>query len=150
VARHTPLPELGMDSMMAVEIKQTLEREFDVFLTTQDIRYLNFAKLIEMFDKDTSKDKICRDVNELTGIKLLVRLIGNDHLIPDICVDLSTKRNIARSEIFLVPGIEGCGSIFDSLAHQIEAPATCLQHGAYNIGTGCTSVNEIADRLLRV
>ncbi|XP_025268427.1 fatty acid synthase-like [Camponotus floridanus] len=149
VARHTPLPELGMDSMMAVEIKQTLEREFDVFLTAQDIRYLNFAKLIEMFDKDTSIDQNVRDLNELTGIKLLVRLIGNDHLIPDICVDLSTKRNNARSEIFLVPGIEGCGSIFDSLVHHIEAPATCLQHGAYNIGTGCTSVNEIADRLLK-
>ncbi|XP_070161148.1 fatty acid synthase-like [Polyergus mexicanus] len=149
VARYTPLPELGMDSMMAVEIKQTLEREFDVFLTAQDIRYLNFAKLIEMFDKDTLNDKNVRDVNELTGIKLLVRLIGNDHLIPDVCVDMPTKRNMTRNEIFLLPGIEGCGNIFDSLVHQIEAPATCLQHGVYHIGAGCTSINEIADHLLK-
>ncbi|KMQ83820.1 fatty acid synthase [Lasius niger] len=149
VARHTPLPELGMDSMMAVEIKQTLEREFDVFLTAQDIRYLNFAKLIDMFGKDTSKDKSGRDENDLTGIKLLVRLIGDDHLNPDVCIDLPTKRNMARSEIFLVPGIEGCGSIFNSLVQLIDAPATCLQHGTYNIGMGCTSINEIADCLLK-
>lgn len=138
-----------MDSMMAVEIKQTLEREFDVFLTTQDIRYLNFAKLIEMFDENTSNDKNVRDVNELNDIKLLVRLIGND-LIPDVCMDLPTKRNMTRSEIFLLPGMEGCGNIFDSLVQHIEAPATCLQHGAYHIGTNSNSINEIADRLLKV
>lgn len=147
VSCQTPLPELGMDSMMVVEIKQTLEREFDIFLTAQEIRHLNFAKLIEMFDKDTSND--FRDANELIVIKLIVRLIGLDDMIPDICVDLPTKRNVARSEIFLVPGIEGCGNIFDSLVQQIEGPATCLQHGSYNIGTGCTSINEIADLLLK-
>lgn len=149
VACHTPLPELGMDSMMAVEIKQTLEREFDVFLTIQDIRYLNFAKLIEMLDKDTLNDENVL-VNELTGIKLLVRLIGNDDLTPDVCMDLSTKRDITRNEIFLLPGLEGCGNIFSSLIQQIEAPATCLQHGVYHIGTGYTSINEIADQLLKV
>lgn len=34
--------------MMAVEIKQTLEREFEVYLTAQDIRGLTFAKLAEL------------------------------------------------------------------------------------------------------
>lgn len=37
-----------MDSMMAVEIKQTLEREFQVFLTPQDIRGMTFAKLQDL------------------------------------------------------------------------------------------------------
>jgi hypothetical protein len=37
-----------MDSMMAVEIKQTLEREFEVFLTSQEIRSLTFAHLSEL------------------------------------------------------------------------------------------------------
>ena len=34
------LSEVGMDSLMAVEIKQTLEREFEIFLTPQDLRAL--------------------------------------------------------------------------------------------------------------
>ncbi|KAL6436160.1 hypothetical protein ACFW04_005722 [Cataglyphis niger] len=149
VAHHTPLPELGMDSMMAVEIKQTLEREFNVFLTAQDIRCLNFAKLIDMFNKGLLKDKSDRDENKLAGIKLLVYIIGNEHLIRDICIDLPTKKNRTRSEIFLLPGMEGCGHIFDSLVQQIEAPATCLQYGVYNIGKGYTSINKIADCLLQ-
>jgi len=37
---------------MAVEIKQTLEREYDIFLTAENIRNLNFAKLMEMRDKE--------------------------------------------------------------------------------------------------
>jgi hypothetical protein len=37
-----------MDSMMAVEIKQSLEREFEVFLTAQEIRSLTFARLAEL------------------------------------------------------------------------------------------------------
>lgn len=44
ISLHSPLAELGMDSMTAVEIKQTLEREYDVFLTAQDIRGMTFAK----------------------------------------------------------------------------------------------------------
>jgi hypothetical protein len=37
-----------MDSIMSVEIQQTLEREFEVFLTTQEIRSLTFARLSEL------------------------------------------------------------------------------------------------------
>lgn len=44
VSNHSSLAELGMDSIMAVEIKQTLEREFEVFLTPQDIRGMTFAR----------------------------------------------------------------------------------------------------------
>jgi len=42
------LAELGMDSMMTVEIKQSLEREFEVILTAQEIRSLTFARLSEL------------------------------------------------------------------------------------------------------
>jgi fatty acid synthase len=48
VSQHSTLAELGMDSMMAVEIKQSIEREFEVFLTAQEIRSLTFARLAEL------------------------------------------------------------------------------------------------------
>ncbi|XP_071640962.1 fatty acid synthase-like isoform X2 [Temnothorax longispinosus] len=48
VSQNSSLAELGMDSMIAVEIKQALEREFDIFLTAQNIRNLTFAKLNKM------------------------------------------------------------------------------------------------------
>lgn len=56
ISMHSSLAELGMDSMMAVEIKQTLEREFDVALTAQDIRGLTFAKLAAITSGDTGSD----------------------------------------------------------------------------------------------
>jgi len=48
-----------MDSMTAVEIKETLEREFEVYLTLQEIRNLTFASL----DKLSTGNR-CTEVNE--------------------------------------------------------------------------------------
>lgn len=51
VNQHTSLAELGMDSMTAVEIKQTLNREYEICLKLQDIRSLNLVKLMKMNNK---------------------------------------------------------------------------------------------------
>ncbi|GBP15812.1 Fatty acid synthase [Eumeta japonica] len=48
VSDSANLAELGMDSLMGAEIKQTLERGYDVTLGVQEIRTLTFAKLREM------------------------------------------------------------------------------------------------------
>ncbi|VVC87707.1 unnamed protein product [Leptidea sinapis] len=45
VSESANLAELGMDSLMGAEIKQTLERGYDVVLGVQEIRALTFAKL---------------------------------------------------------------------------------------------------------
>lgn len=42
------LGELGMDSLMAIEIKQGLEREFDIVLSTQEIRQMSVKQLKQM------------------------------------------------------------------------------------------------------
>lgn len=48
ISTNTSLAELGMDSLMSVEIKQMLEREFDIFLTAQELRAITFGKFQEM------------------------------------------------------------------------------------------------------
>jgi fatty acid synthase len=45
---NSTLAELGMDSMTTVEIKETLEREFEVYLTPQEMRNLTFVRLDEL------------------------------------------------------------------------------------------------------
>lgn len=42
------LADLGMDSLMGAEIKQTLERNYDLVLSAQEIRGLTFGKLSEL------------------------------------------------------------------------------------------------------
>lgn len=149
---HTSLAELGMDSMMAVEIKQTLEREFELFLTAQDIRGLNFAKLQEMSSKDADGGKKrggeSGDSDEIvTGMKLLVRIIGDKDISPETCLKLETKGG-ERGEVFLIPGIEGVGTVFNELATKIKAPASCLQLGT-NDNTQ-DSINAMSAKLLPV
>ncbi|XP_025162176.1 uncharacterized protein LOC105185637 [Harpegnathos saltator] len=75
--------------------------------------------------------------------------MGEDNLINDICMNLQTKGDTTKDEIFLLPGIEGCGNIFYSLAPKIEAPATCLQYGTYNIDKNCNTVADIVDSIFK-
>lgn len=56
VSMHTPLPELGMDSIMATEMKQMMEREFEIFLTMKDVRNLTFAKLHQFMSEKVSDE----------------------------------------------------------------------------------------------
>ncbi|KAK5642459.1 hypothetical protein RI129_008626 [Pyrocoelia pectoralis] len=51
VSPSATLSEVGMDSLMGSEIKQTLERNYDINLTVQEIRNLTFSKLSLLGDK---------------------------------------------------------------------------------------------------
>ena len=45
VNADTTLADLGLDSLMGVEVKQTLERDWDLVLAIRDIRQLTVNKL---------------------------------------------------------------------------------------------------------
>lgn len=49
------LGELGLDSLMAVEIRQALEREYDIVLTVQEIRGLTINRIREIGEGETKK-----------------------------------------------------------------------------------------------
>nr|QNU13192.1 fatty acid synthase 1 [Locusta migratoria] len=58
VNHNAPLAELGMDSMMAVEIKQAVEITFEVFLTAEEVRNLTLSALVEMAKKPASEAEV--------------------------------------------------------------------------------------------
>ncbi|XP_077259705.1 LOW QUALITY PROTEIN: fatty acid synthase-like, partial [Temnothorax americanus] len=153
IAQNISLAEVGMDSMMAVEIKQTLEREFDVFLTAQDIRNLTFAKLKQM--TDTAELRTTNDINKIDtnnkeGLVMLIRKITNSDFVPNILVELATKKEVDGDYVFLIPGIEGCSSVYKSIASRIKYSTTCLQHNTLNIQSSgqSHSVMKLAAYLL--
>lgn len=45
------LVDLGLDSLMGVEVRHMLEREFDLTLSTRDIRQLTLQRLQELSSK---------------------------------------------------------------------------------------------------
>lgn len=155
MSQQTSLAELGMDSMMAVEIKQTLEREFEVFLTAQDIRSLNFAKLVQMSTQDqetekklaSAKDKN-KDIESIAGMRLLIRVLGSGDLNHEEVYDLPSKNEPGRREVYLIPGIEGYGAVFKPLSEKIKSRAICLQ--LIKNAKMELSVIEVAKQLLPV
>lgn len=48
ISHETKLSELGVDSLLVIEIRQTLERKFELFLSVEEIRQLTFARLHEV------------------------------------------------------------------------------------------------------
>ena len=151
MSHNCSLAELGMDSMMAVEIKQTLERDFEVFLTPQDIRVLNIAKLLEMSAKDAKKKtkevKRITNTEKLTGMRLLMKTLNTSVLNKQYCIELPVKCGEMKNEVFLIPGIEGSAEIFAALTSKLKLPATCLQLGIHDNNQ---SVEEMAESLLPV
>ncbi|KAL2715899.1 fatty acid synthase-like [Vespula squamosa] len=131
VKPHTTLAELGMDSIMAVEIKQTLGREYEIYLTMQYIRRLNFARLMEMNIKptDNSNSKNGRRDEIFASGRMLMQFFG-ENPSTEITISLKTNPEKGRNEIFFLPGVEGYGSIFKTLESKIKSPATCFQLAA--------------------
>ncbi|XP_050353258.1 fatty acid synthase-like [Nymphalis io] len=144
ISQQVALPELGMDSMMAVEIKQTLEREFEIFLTAQDIRTLTFGRLVELKaqrEKEASTAVTSRPVilDEAAGLKVLMRNFGDENLsskpyiyMPSVVsdgseIDVSVHEKVLT--MFMLPGVEGCASAMAALCRELKIKTCVLQFG---------------------
>ncbi|XP_071556237.1 fatty acid synthase-like [Temnothorax nylanderi] len=153
VSQNSCLVELGMDSMMVVEIKQILEREFDIFLTAPEIRNLTFAKLNRMSNANVSdasmQDKKKFDTVELDVIKFLVGVLKDEDFISEACLDFSTKKPKTTTEVFLIPGIDGCGTVFSHLVSNIKFSVTILHYNTNNTDAidATNIISETSDHL---
>ncbi|CAL7936070.1 unnamed protein product [Xylocopa violacea] len=152
VSQNSSLAELGMDSMMSVEIIQTLERDFEMSLTPQDIRSMSIARLVELSTKDTETqtkqvDTTKTEIGKLTGIQLLIKSINFTVVNNEYCIELPTECGQNKDEVFLIPGIEEHSQMFMPLASKLKLRATCLQLGINDSNT-VQSIEDMAARLL--
>ena len=123
--------------MMAVEIKQTLEQEFDIFVTIQEIRNLTFAKLIKMAianisDNNVDEKKFDKKKSDILKILIGIALKNEDFVSP---TDFSTKRQSTMTEVFLIPGIDGCGPVFKTIIPYIKFSTSLLHYKTNNINS---------------
>lgn len=105
VSKNASLAELGMDSLMAVEIKQVLEREFDVFLTAQQLRALTFAKLEEMSNTGAKPDAnaTASTSNHQAQSEVLFRNLGDESLSHVTLLPINDVKSSHSNAIF-IPG----------------------------------------------
>jgi len=141
-----------MDSMMVIEIKQTLEREFNIFFTLQELRNLTFAKLIEtstkISDNNRYNKKLEKNIEMSQYLAYLVLALKDEDFISQIYSTLSTKGT--TTEVFLIPGIDGCGTTFNHLAPNILFSATSFHYNTSNIDPTTNIISEKTNHLIKV
>ena len=147
---ETTLSELGMDSLMTVEIQQTLEREFDVIIAAQELRSITVKNLVEMAncEKLQKEDSSSSSV----GIGLMLRNIGDEKqsekLILQITDQLKGNKTFTN---FIFPGIEGvAGEIWSNLAVNLQGSSFVIQHKNAIQRTLSDLSNQMVDELLKL
>lgn len=126
----TSLADLGMDSLMGTEIKQTMERNYDIVLSALEIRNLTFDKLGKLDNTsgaeagnagaDSDDEETIQDAGGLLSFE------GTEIVPVKIIVPLSTA-NSAGQPLFFVPAIEGVAAPFKTVASELNRPAWSFQ-----------------------
>jgi len=100
---ETKLSELGMDSLMTVEIVQTLERDFNIMVTPQQLRSMTVAELkaLENNGTNTNPEKI-----EI-GIEFLIQNFGEESTSHLTILKLNDISEDSNMKALIFPGIEG-------------------------------------------
>ncbi|XP_043486066.1 fatty acid synthase [Polistes fuscatus] len=146
------LADLGMDSLMGTEIKQTLERNYDLVLSAQEIRGLTFNKLLELSsDNNTdTNDAAAATTNSNTTENVTDELLFQYYeteIVPKVSlVELETK-NSKGTPLFLIHAIEGIISPLKTLAGQLDRPVwgfQCTQNAPLN------SISELAEFYIKI
>lgn len=127
-----------MDSLMGAEIKQTLERGYDVVLGVQEIRALTFAKLREL--AGGAAEPVVEPPAEApretaAGGEQLVQFAALGELVPkQVVVKLPSAGEAGR--VFMVHPIEGVVDVLRALASGVRGGVLGLQ---------CTAAAPLAD-----
>ncbi|XP_066251999.1 fatty acid synthase-like, partial [Euwallacea similis] len=131
VSMQATLTEIGMDSMNAVEVKQTLEREFNIFLTPNEIRSLTLARSVNKYIKelqDTANDVTENNnhSNDIDWIKIFSNVVNAEEQTSFI-VKLRTKQGEQEErklpKIIVLPGIEGVCCLLENLTELLDVEA---------------------------
>ncbi|KAF9823812.1 hypothetical protein SFRURICE_006663, partial [Spodoptera frugiperda] len=132
ISQQSTLAEMGMDSMVAVEIKKTLQREFDIFLTVCDIRNLTFSRLAKLTAQrssasSSSSTSASNHVEGTVGLRMLIRNFGNEETASEP-FDEETL-DVQEPIMFMVPGLEGFAAPLEPLCRRLKIKACVLRLG---------------------
>jgi hypothetical protein len=110
-----------MESMVAVELQQTLERDYDIKLSLTDIKSITVKQIKEF--QAGNKEEIRNLSKEIKIMR--VNLNKMKFLIP---TETHTKLNAVQNgnPIYFLPPIEGIFSPFDNLVKKINRPVIGL------------------------
>lgn len=157
ISDSSTLADLGMDSLMGAEIKQTLERNFDMVLSAQEIRQLTFGAIKAMEEgsteettqeattesQETEKNGNATPTHEkdMSSVGDGTQVHFSDTLMPTQCLLKMKSKNGNNPPIFLVHPIEGVVNALVPLAEKLNRPVYGLQCVSY---APVDSIQELA------
>jgi len=141
------LRDLGIDSLISVELRQTLQRNYDISLSGEEIRALTFAQLDQM---STSAPQSAGDT---------AAAVNQAHAAPTINIDLSlflpTEAVVEMNDIdtrasplFIIHPIEGSVVSLRSLTSKIQSVK--VYGFQCTSDTPVTSVSDMASYYIKV
>lgn len=112
------LTDLGLDSLMGVEVKQALERDYDLILSMQEIRALNVNQLQEI-----SGGNIAALHDNTAGVQLDI-----SSPVLEIPTEIIVRLNEGKEgkPVFFLPPLEGVFNLLEPLAKQLNRPVIGL------------------------
>ncbi|XP_055593804.1 fatty acid synthase-like [Uranotaenia lowii] len=146
ISLESTLPDMGMDSLMAVEIKQVLERDFEVVLNAKDLATLTFEKLMKLDEERMKGISNNGNADDLViGLEILFRTLGIEQNSEITILRLGFSESTG-TPILIIPGIEGvAGNIWVTIAEQLNAPVYILQ---LMKTIECQSASQVVDNVI--
>ena len=128
VSTTASLADLGMDSLMGSEIKQTLERNYDLVLSAQEIRALTFGHLINLSSDEIPVGEVTQAVTNGKDSDQVQFHVTTEIMPSKSLVQMVSKvKDSEMVPVFVLHPIEGVVSALGGLASHIQGPVYGLQ-----------------------
>lgn len=146
ISMDTSLAQLGMDSLMGVEILQVLERDYDTVLTANEMRAMTLGQLEKrVHARDSSEQAIEKSTD---GLEFLLTSFGDEKTGDQTILKLKSASENKDTKILIIPGIEGmAGEVWHEIAKELTHPTFILQLGN---AAEASTLNEIFDEVSKV
>uniref|UniRef100_A0A8C7S0I9 Fatty acid synthase n=1 Tax=Oncorhynchus mykiss TaxID=8022 RepID=A0A8C7S0I9_ONCMY len=123
------LADLGLDSLMGVEVRQTLERDYDIVMAMREIRQLTINKLRELSSQPAGTAESRQSPVKKGGVRSLLESDLSLMLVNPDSPTVSRLNEVQSVErpLFLVHPIEGSIAAFRTLTAKLSVPCYGLQ-----------------------
>lgn len=148
------LADLGMDSLMGAEIKQTLERNFDIVMSPQEIRQLTFGQLKQLSGGEGNEASAspASPVHRTPSPSPFgdgTQVVFSTELMPTqaiVRLQSAAPADSKKRPLFVVSPIEGFADALKQLASRLDCPVYGLQCTAE---ANLESIDTLADFYLK-
>ncbi|XP_070507532.1 fatty acid synthase-like [Chironomus tepperi] len=127
LSMDTPLSKLGIDSLIAVEIQQVLERDYDILYSAQELRSLTLRELEKRVQtKGSTTDDVKKETVDIAN--LMISQLGDEMTKDKIVVAIPSRVEDKQVKALIIPGFEGMSNdMLSSIGKKLQCPAYILQ-----------------------